>query len=402
MDLFHRPDLASQMAKQLLRPGLLDQGLRSGLFLSGLRRTGKTTFLRQDLIPALESMGAIVIYVDLWADTKADPATLVLAAIRRTLEDVQSPASGVWSRLKRLKGLDIGAAGLKFGFQLNDVGTRGGPTLAQALTELVDLAKTDVVLIVDEVQQALAGDDGNQMLLAIKAARDAINPRPNTPGHFLFIGTGSHRAQVVGMTLQGKHAFAGATSVDYPTLGEDYVEFVHKGLEREGAQVIPSLPVAVDAFVTLGRRPEEMTRALRQLQQHDPNEADRFLPVIAATLKGAAADVELRKVEDLGVLATAVFDRIARVDGDATGLFAADALDDYASQMSREVTADQVQRIVEELRNANVIMRKGHGVYAVTDPFVQSAWRERKGLAALAAPTEAVVRPADDGSQTGR
>ena len=377
MDLFHRPDLAQRMAEQLLKPGLLDGGLRSGLFLPGLRRTGKTTFLRQDLIPALESMGAIVIYVDLWADTKADPATLVQAAIRRTLEDLQTPASGILSRLQRLKGVDIGAAGFKFGFALNDVGIKGGVTLAQALTELVDLAKTDVVLIVDEVQQALAGEEGAQMLLAIKAARDAINTRPGTPGHFLFIGTGSHRAQVVGMTLQGKHAFAGATSVDYPTLDEEYVKYVLDGIAQDGANAIPSVVVATEAFNTLGRRPEELIRALRQLQQEDPREADRYLPVIAATLKGAAADVELRKVEDLGMLAVAVFNRVARANGDATGLFAADALADYTAALGREVTTDQVQRVADELRDANIIMRKGHGVYAVTDPFVQSAWLTR-------------------------
>lgn len=385
MDLFHRPALAEQMAKQLLEPGLLDQGLRSGLFLSGLRRTGKTTFLRQDLIPALEAKGAIVIYVDLWADTKADPATLVHAAIRRALADLQSPGSGVLGRLARLKGIDVGAAGFKFGFQLNDVGAKGGVTLAEALTEVIELARTDLVLIVDEVQQALAGDDGAQMLLAIKAARDAINPRPDTPGHFLFIGTGSHRAQVVGMTLQGKHAFAGATSVEYPTLDGDYVAYVLQGIAEEGAPVLPSLPVATAAFNLLGRRPEELIRALRQLQREDPAEADRLLPVIAATLKGAAADVELRKLEDLGVLAGAIFDRVARVEGDASGLFTADALAEYAATVGREVTADQVQRVSEELRDANLIVRKGHGTYAVTDPFVQQAWRERKLLAGPAA-----------------
>jgi hypothetical protein len=399
MDLFHRPALAHKMAQQLLQPGLLDQGLRSGLFLSGLRRTGKTTFLRQDLIPALEARGAIVIYVDLWADTKADPATLVQAAIRQTLEELQTPASGLLGRLKRLKGIDLGAVGFKFGFQLNEVGVKGGVTLAQALTELVDLAKTDVVLIVDEVQQALAGDDGAQMLLAIKAARDAINPRPNTPGHFLFIGTGSHRAQVVGMTLQGKHAFAGATSVEYPTLDTEYVEYVLKGIAQEGAKAVPSLAVATGAFNTLGRRPEELMRALRQLQQQDPAEADRYLPVIASTLKGAAADVELRKVEDLGVLAVAVFDRVARADGDATGLFAADALADYKQLVGRDVTADQVQRVAEELRDANVMMRKGHGIYAVTDPFVQGAWRERKAaVAALTATDTGLDSPAPTSS----
>lgn len=386
MDLFHRPALAEQMAKQLLEPGLLDQGLRSGLFLSGLRRTGKTTFLRQDLIPALEAKGAIVIYVDLWADTKADPATLVHAAIRRALADLQTPASGVLGRLARLKGVDVGAAGFKFGFQLNEVGAKGGVTLAQALTEVIELARTDLVLIVDEVQQALAGDDGAQMLLAIKAARDAINPRPDTPGHFLFIGTGSHRAQVVGMTLQGKHAFAGATSVEYPTLDGDYVAYVLQGIAEEGAPVLPSLPVATAAFNLLGRRPEELIRALRQLQREDPTEADRLLPVIASTLKGAAADVELRKLEDLGVLAGAIFDRVARVEGDASGLFTTDALAEYTATVGREVTADQVQRVSEELRDANLIVRKGHGTYAVTDPFVQQAWRERRMLAGPAAP----------------
>ena len=62
-DIYRRPELAAQMTRQLLRPGVLDEGLRSGLFLSGLRRTGKTTFLLNDLIPALEEAGALVIYV---------------------------------------------------------------------------------------------------------------------------------------------------------------------------------------------------------------------------------------------------------------------------------------------------------------------------------------------------
>ncbi|ABE46853.1 ATP-binding protein [Polaromonas sp. JS666] len=389
MDYYQRTALAEGMAKQLLQPGMLDQGLRSGLFLSGQRRTGKTTFLQQDLIPALEAMGAVVIYVDLWADTKADPATLIHAAIRKSLEDLQRPTSSVLVRLKRLKGLELGGVGLKFGFQLHDVGGKNGPTLAQALTEVVDLAKTDVVLIVDEVQQALAGDDGSQMLLAIKAARDAINPRPKTPGHFLFIGTGSHRAQVAEMTRQRNQAFVGATSVDYPTLGNDYVEYVLMGITAEGAKTVPSLAVAVEAFRTLGCRPEEMNRALRQLQQHAQEDADKLLPVIATTLKSAAADVELRKVEDLGTLAAAIFDRIARAGGDATGLFAGEALAEYANVVRREVTADQVQRVAEELRDANIIMRKGHGVYAVTDPFVQSAWLERKDLTVLSAPAAA-------------
>jgi predicted AAA+ superfamily ATPase len=46
-DIFHRALYANQLAEQLLNPQPLFQNVRSGVFLSGIRRTGKTTFLRQ-------------------------------------------------------------------------------------------------------------------------------------------------------------------------------------------------------------------------------------------------------------------------------------------------------------------------------------------------------------------
>ncbi|WP_377705594.1 hypothetical protein [Pseudoduganella sp. UC29_71] len=36
---FARPALAASIAQSLLHPDILNQGLRSGLFISGLRRT---------------------------------------------------------------------------------------------------------------------------------------------------------------------------------------------------------------------------------------------------------------------------------------------------------------------------------------------------------------------------
>jgi predicted AAA+ superfamily ATPase len=78
---FHRPQYANDLTQQLLKPTALQLQVRSGVFLSGIRRIGKTTFLRQDLIPALESMQALVIYVDLWADRSKSPALLVHEAV---------------------------------------------------------------------------------------------------------------------------------------------------------------------------------------------------------------------------------------------------------------------------------------------------------------------------------
>ncbi|EJM11606.1 ATPase [Pseudomonas sp. GM21] len=378
--IFQRPELAEEMANQLLNPGVLDEGLRSGLFLSGLRRTGKTTFLRSDLIPALEEAGALVIYVDLWSDTLANPATLVHDAIRKTLQELQTPGSGLLEVLKRVSGADVGAAGFKFGFKLGSIGNSGGPTLAQALTEVVDQAKTDLVLIIDEVQHAISSDDGNQLLLELKAARDAINPRPDTPGYFLFIGTGSHRAQVSELTAKRDQAFSGATSTAYPVLKGDYVEYL---LNRLAATVkkekLPSLEVAIEAFNTLGNRPEEMLKALRQLMQQE-GDPDLFLPVIASTLRSAAASIELEKVELLGSLAQAIFNKIASTEGDARGIFSIDAAAEYSKTVGREVRVEEIQPVVIALVAENIIMRRGHGIYAITDQFVQEIWLEERAL----------------------
>jgi hypothetical protein len=364
-DVFRRPRLAAELASRLLRPGVLDEGLRSGLFLSGLRRTGKTTFLRTDLVPELEDQGALVIYVDLWSDTKASPAALVQAA--------------VLARLRRIRGLDLGGMGFRFGFQLEQLGEAGGVTLAQAFTEVVDQSGGDVVLIVDEVQQAITTEEGNQMLLALKAARDAINPRPGTAGHFLFLGTGSHRALVGELTARRNQAFAGATSQPYPLLDREYVRHVLERLRAEGVEPLPSEAAAWSSFQALGNRPEEFLRALGQLRSSLSSglTPDQLLPVIAATLRGSAADLELVKVEQIGGLATAIFDRVARSEGPARGIFSAEAATAYGEAIGREVRVEEIQPVVNELLAANVLMRVGHGLYGVSDPFVQEIWRER-------------------------
>jgi hypothetical protein len=382
---FARPALASQMARQLLRPGVLDEGLRSGLFISGQRRTGKTTFLLRDLIPALEEQGALVIYVDLWSDIKANPAQLVRTAIIQALKDLQNPASLLLGRLARVRQLDLAAGPFKFGFKLESVGEPGGTTLTQVMVELVDQAKCDVVLVVDEVQQAITTDEGNELLLALKAARDAVNPRPGTPGHFIFLGTGSHRALVSELTTRRTQAFNGATSIPYPVLEADYVDYLLERLTESGALFIPSRTAAIDAFNALGNRPEELLRALRQLQAAQPADGstDAALSIIAMTLRSAAADLELSKVEQLGALATAIFERIASAEGDATGIFSNEAAADYTKAVGREVKVEEIQPVVNELMAANLVMRRGHGRYSIADPFVQNAWREKQALIKL-------------------
>ena len=104
------------------------------------------------------------------------------------------------------------------------------------------------------------------------------------------------------------------------------------------------------------------------------------MPVISNTLRSIAADLELMKLEQLGGLATAIFDRIACADGDARGLFSAESAAAYSAALGRDVRIEEAQPVVNEMMATNLIMRKGHGVYGVTDPFVQEIWLERKSL----------------------
>jgi len=87
-----------------------------------------------------------------------------------------------------------------------------------------------------------------------------------------------------------------------------------------------------------------MIKALRQLHFHLPAGAnpDEHLPVIANTLRSAAADIEIMKLEQLGGVPTAVFDRIASTDGDARGLFSGEAAASYSKAVGREVKVEEV------------------------------------------------------------
>lgn len=124
-----------------------------------------------------------------------------------------------------------------------------------------------------------------------------------------------------------------------------------------------------------------MLRALRQLQQPQPagTSTDDAFRIIAGAIRISAADRELAKVEELGGLAEAIFRKIALAPNGTKGLFSAEALLEYGKAVGAEVKIDQVQRVTRDLADANVVMRTAHGLYCVTDAFVQDVWLENYG-----------------------
>src|SRR5487761_331662 len=271
--IFHRPKLALAMARLLLRPSSLETRVRSGLFISGPRQTGKSTFLTQDVIPTIEAAGAIVIYVDLWKAAGRSPDAKLLRVVQRKLVELhgQNPQSFVDKAQSLLGRIGISSAEmeasieptihlararvagkLKLDFDASKVGTRDGASLSDALLEVSRRTGRDIVFIVDEVQEMMRDGAGILLMQELKATRDEINGRPGDHGYFAFVGNGSNRSLVHEMTAQRKAAFYGAKSERFPPLGKDYVQYVLTVVSRENAAaVLPGESAAYKGFRVL-------------------------------------------------------------------------------------------------------------------------------------------------------
>ncbi|MBD8615048.1 hypothetical protein IFT69_15215 [Pseudomonas putida] len=377
MPHFHRPDLAAKMAQQFLNPGVLDEGLRSGMFLSSPKHTGKTSFLIRDLAPALEAGGAIAIYVDLGSNTLLAPSELLKIAILGTLNDLVISPSPTMAKIAHIKGADPHGFVFKPSFELAALEGKASVTLAQVFREMVDQIQTDVVLIMDDVQQAILTDSGQSMLLALKAARDMINSRSSTPGYFIFIGAGSNPAILQEMVTKRSHAFLGATFSVFPLLGDGFVSHSlepHQG--KSGDAEALDVEVAREAFSLLGFRPDLLTKAMALTFRHKaaPNEV---MPIVASTLRATVFDRELEKVSALGDLAKEIFSLIASSEEPVGKLFSVSSADYYTIAIGRLVKIEEIQPVVNELVLQNMIIRVGHGLYAISNQEVGLAWRER-------------------------
>lgn len=378
---------ADALAQQLLRPGPLDQALRSGVFLSGIRRIGKTTFVRQDLIPALLDRGALTLHVDLWTDRSRPPMALVKEAVRQAIASLVQPGSSLLDRLRKTKGVNFGAAGFSFGIQLDSLGEPGGAPLADVFVELVRKAEGDVVLIIDEVQQAVATQDGQDMLFALKAARDTVNTATDLPGKSLIVGTGSHKSLVTDTATRRSQAFAGAHTASFEPLGREYVDWCLRRIEA-AKLAAPPLDAAYDGFQRMRHRPGELAKAIRQFQ--DEVAAGRSLDpavsfaTICATIATTAADIEIQSIEDAGELAVLAFSRIA--SGRNRGLYATDTLAAFSRALGREISTNDMIPVIDKLVAANLILRRGHGQFEVADPFVQRAWIQHMQMRQALAP----------------
>lgn len=365
VNLFKRTALASDIGDKILFASPTSAS-SSGLFLAAPRRTGKSTFLREDLRPQLEAKGALVLYVDLWENKQADPGDVIIDAIRTEL----SKHDGVLKRLAKSSGLDkVTLAGTTF--SLERLGLEKGISLSAALSALSDESQKPIVLIIDEAQHAITTEGGTNALFALKAARDELNSSRHKG--LRVVATGSNQDKLAMLRNSKDQAFFGAPLVRFPPLGAPYVKWF---VENVGLAAPLDAAKVQELFAQASYRPEILGAAadtLRFAFELDPSEvAERFYSEVQNEIVSTNKEA-LRVVHSLTPLQSAVLQVLAKA-GANYAPFEQKTLENYQQVLSAiapggEVKADipNVQQALLALQEKGLVWKASRGVYALED-----------------------------------
>ena len=246
---FNRPKLAAQLAERAMA--------RERIALFGPRQTGKTSLLREEVMPLLTKQGTYPIYIECWAD-KTDPLGSINYSLQKALDNLFVEPAGLTRKLKTpVKKIGVVGASLEFG---DDPSRRvPGSKYLQVdaiLTRLLEETKEKVVLIFDEFQAVAAGPDADAASAAIRAALTQASKRIGV------IFSGSSEVMLLEAFARSKAPLYGfANPEPYPLLGEDFVAHVARQFKKATGREFDQTS-ANRAFDQLGRQPEPFLNAV--------------------------------------------------------------------------------------------------------------------------------------------
>lgn len=363
--VYHRPDLARELCDRFDRNILADD--IAGMFLAAPRRTGKSTFLREDLIPEMQERDWVPVYVDLWADKSRDPAALITDAIKVATAEYDGVLAKLVKGSAKKVGMEkAGTTGTSIDF--GKIGQPGDATLADGLEHLANKSGKPVALVIDEAQHAHVSEQGVNAMFALKAARDKLNQAGQRRLFLVF--TGSHRDKLGHLVLNKSQPFFGATITPFPLLDrgftDAYTQLVNKHLAA-GNQFEPD--AMYDAFVLVGHRPELLMSIVREVAV-DLGEAARLDHLLQEkahewrrrVFEGMESDFAALPPVQQAIL------RVMSEKGRDFSPFTEESLAAYRRILGDDTLGTPtVQAALESLRDKNLVWKSARGVYALED-----------------------------------
>ena len=373
---FPREALAKELVAQLSGKAVFGDA-HNGLFLAAPRRTGKSTFLQSDLVPALQREGVVVAYVDLWADRRRDPGDLISAAVARAL----AARTGLLGKTLQNAGLESVTIPGLLKIDLSKIGKIDGVTLPDALREFYATAKAPVALIIDEAQHSLTSDAGEAAMASLTSARDQLN-RPGEV-NLMLVMSGSDRDKLLRLVNTSGAPFYGSQVSRMPLLGQDFIDHIARLVIMQRPE-LASVDAALlfEAFERFGRRPQFFMEALGQslsplLDLQGGSFEQAVLDAASARLHAEHAQMESEYLA-LGPLQRAVLWRLLE-QGPRFRPYDGEALGFYRRQVSGRVTAQMAQSSLESLRERipAVVWKSARGEYSVDDTAMH-LWYEQR------------------------
>ena len=367
-DVFHRKELAHELALKLMDPPLAS-AVRSGLFLAAPRRTGKSTFLVADLVPALENANARVIYVDLWRDIDREPADVIIEVIAAALSKEEGALARLTDVLRKIDS--VSAGGLLSVSVKGPDETQAYVSMTDALIALSDEIEQVIVLIIDEAQHAITTKAGSKSLFSLKAARDALNI--NRTHGLRIVATGSNRDKLSMLRSSKDQAFFGAPLTTFPPLNEEYVRWFIEG--RQLSDVL-EVDVVTQWFIYAGHRPEILSAAADAVLYEigaDPTTIPERLKLAIEEEVRAVDEAQMRVVRSLTALQSAVLREMAS-SGTGYAPFEQATMDRYQVTLHQIAPSStvlpndtNVQSALASLQKRGLVWRAARGVYALED-----------------------------------
>lgn len=359
---FKRPQLAIAYCDSLEGKGIANA--RSGLFLAGPRRVGKSTFLTDELIPEAEKRGWITVYVDLWADKDANPADLIAEAIKAKITSYDGKITKLAKAVKLDKINVMGTLVLDF----SKPGLPKNMTLVDALRILGELSEKPITLIIDEAQHALTTESGLNAMFAIKSARDQLNTNLEIPS-LMLVCTGSNRDKLSHLVLNKNQPFFGSDVTSFPLLNKDFsdifTEWANKSLASNNQFTEDSM---WQAFKLVGHRPEILRQIAGRIALS--GDASNFAEVLekdALIWHNRIWDEFENDFNTLTPLQQTILEVLVN-KGNAWLPFSEESINSYKQMTNqKEVSTATVQTAIQYLRERDLIWQSGRGTYALED-----------------------------------
>lgn len=322
------------------------------------RRVGKTFFLDHDLAPAAREAQLLPVYADLWLQ-KAAPLDAINHALEEALDDATVP-EGAAARLARTPVKRIGALGASL--DLGDAPARRGLPQAPELrldalvTRLAAAASQPLLLMLDEIQALGDLPAGEQVIASLRAVlhkrRDQV----------FAVFTGSSQEALARMVASaGAPMYQFAQLLDFPVLGDEFLEKLAAHFEHVHRGRQPPLPALREVFEKIGHKPalmKDIVKAMSAEGMIDPHAAVARLLKDDRQVAGWRALLQSLEPFERGLLLLVAQGRPP---------FGRETLDALTPLLGERPTIAKVRAAIERLRRIGILARPAGGGAQIED-----------------------------------